>query len=86
VEIKKTDRALLPQPVSDLLQALSNVGFFDESMLIGSWVMPLYKARLTNKHCEHHPDELLLSLFFLTWFERDVYHELITYRAVGLCF
>lgn len=43
MEIKKTDKTLFPQAVSDLLQALSNVGFFDESMLIGSWVMPLYK-------------------------------------------
>ena len=42
MEIKKTGKELFPQPVSDLLRALSVVGFFEESMLVGSWVMPLY--------------------------------------------
>jgi len=42
LEVKKTSNQLFPQPVSDLLGILSSVGFFDESMLIGSWVMPLY--------------------------------------------
>lgn len=42
MEVKRTSNQLFPQPVSDLLGILSSVGFFDESMLIGSWVMPLY--------------------------------------------
>lgn len=32
-----------PQPVSDLLRALSKVGFFERSLLIGSWAMPIYQ-------------------------------------------
>ena len=43
MEVKTTTNVLFPQPVSDLLEALSSVGFFEESMLIGSWVMPLYR-------------------------------------------
>jgi hypothetical protein len=43
VDVKTTSNVLFPQPVSDLLAALSLVGFFKESMLIGSWVMSLYQ-------------------------------------------
>jgi len=43
VELKRTNKAIFSQPVSDLLEALSSVGFFEESMLVGSWVMPLYQ-------------------------------------------
>ncbi|HOE15905.1 MAG TPA: GSU2403 family nucleotidyltransferase fold protein [Syntrophorhabdaceae bacterium] len=43
MELKRTNKAIFSQPVSDLLEALSSVGFFEESMLIGSWVMPLYQ-------------------------------------------
>lgn len=32
-----------PPPISGLLRSLSEVGFFDRSLLIGSWVMPLYQ-------------------------------------------
>lgn len=32
-----------PPPIGDLLRSLSEVGFFDRSLLIGSWVMPLYQ-------------------------------------------
>jgi hypothetical protein len=32
-----------PPPISGLLRTLSEVGFFDCSSLIGSWVMPLYQ-------------------------------------------
>ena len=42
MELKRTSNILFPQAVSDLLKMLSSVGFFEESMLIGSWVMPLY--------------------------------------------
>ena len=43
MEVKRTSRVLFPPPVSDLVGALSSVGFFGESLLIGSWVMPLYR-------------------------------------------
>ncbi len=43
MEYRKSDNTLFPRPVSDLLEMLSSVGFFEESMLIGSWVMPLYR-------------------------------------------
>jgi hypothetical protein len=42
METMRTDKVLFPDPVSDLLHTLSSVGFFRESMLIGSWVMTLY--------------------------------------------
>ena len=32
-----------PPPIGDLLRSLSEVGFFDRSLLIGSWVMLLYQ-------------------------------------------
>jgi superfamily I DNA and RNA helicase len=43
MEIRRTNNALFPPPVFELLRTLSSVGFFEESMLIGSWVMPLYR-------------------------------------------
>jgi len=41
ITIKNKD--IFPSEVRKLLQALHSVGFFEESMLIGSWVMPLYR-------------------------------------------
>ncbi len=41
VEVKNKD--LFPDAVRELLHALYTVGFFEESMLIGSWVMSLYQ-------------------------------------------
>ena len=32
-----------PPPIGDLLRSLSEVGFFDRSLLIGSWAMLLYQ-------------------------------------------
>jgi hypothetical protein len=43
VKVKTTSNVLFPRAVSDLLTVLSSAGFFEESMLIGSWVMPLYQ-------------------------------------------
>ena len=37
------NKGIYPSEVLELLQAFHNVGFFEESMLIGSWVMPLYQ-------------------------------------------
>jgi hypothetical protein len=34
---------IFPSQVQELFQALDHAGFFKESMLIGSWVMPLYQ-------------------------------------------
>jgi len=34
-----------PPPINKLLCMLSKVGFFDHSLLIGSWAMPLYQER-----------------------------------------
>lgn len=33
-----------PSPVDNLLRSLSEIGFFERSLLIGSWVMPIYNA------------------------------------------
>ena len=41
IEVRNKD--IFPAEVRGLLQALHSVGFFEESMLIGSWVMPLYQ-------------------------------------------
>ena len=41
IAVKNKD--IFPGEVRELLQALHSVGFFEESMLIGSWVMPLYQ-------------------------------------------
>jgi hypothetical protein len=34
---------IFPSQVKELFQALDHTGFFEESVLIGSWVMPLYQ-------------------------------------------
>jgi hypothetical protein len=41
--VKVTRAVRFPPPIGDLLRTLSKVGFFDRSLLIGSWVMPLYQ-------------------------------------------
>ncbi|HVN96214.1 MAG TPA: GSU2403 family nucleotidyltransferase fold protein [Syntrophorhabdaceae bacterium] len=43
MEFKSTNSSIFPEPVSRLLKSLSSVAFFEESVLIGSWVMPLYR-------------------------------------------
>ncbi len=43
MEVTLKNRNIFPSEVRELLQALFSVGFFDESLLIGSWVMPLYQ-------------------------------------------
>ncbi len=42
MELKSTNSSIFPEPVSSLLKVLSSAAFFEESVLIGSWVMPLY--------------------------------------------
>lgn len=41
--IKLTNKNLFPSDVLELFQALHGSGFFEESMLVGSWAMPLYQ-------------------------------------------
>jgi hypothetical protein len=41
--VKVTRTVHFPPPIGGLLRTLSKVGFFDRSLLIGSWVMPLYQ-------------------------------------------
>lgn len=36
------DSELFPTPIRALLKSLGQIGFFDDSLLIGSWVMPVY--------------------------------------------
>lgn len=43
MEISLKNENIFPSEVQELLQAFFSVGFFDESLLIGSWVMPLYQ-------------------------------------------
>ena len=43
MEVSLKNENIFPSEVRELLQAFFSVGFFDESILIGSWVMPLYK-------------------------------------------
>ena len=35
--------ALFPEPIGRLIRSLSGAGFFERSVLIGSWVMPVYQ-------------------------------------------
>lgn len=41
--IPRTNKNIFPTEVLELFRALHDAGFFEESMLIGSWVMPLYQ-------------------------------------------
>ncbi len=41
ITVKNKD--IFPSEIRELLRALDSAGFFEESMLIGSWVMPLYQ-------------------------------------------
>jgi hypothetical protein len=43
VRITVKNKAIFPSEVRELLRALHSVGFFEDSMLIGSWVMLLYR-------------------------------------------
>jgi hypothetical protein len=43
VQVTISQRKVFPAEVLELLQAFHDAGFFEESMLIGSWVMPLYR-------------------------------------------
>jgi len=43
MEVSLKNENIFPSEVRELLQAFFSVGFFDESLLIGSWVMPLYQ-------------------------------------------
>jgi hypothetical protein len=43
VRITIKNKDIFPSEVRELLRALHSVGFFEDSMLIGSWVMPLYR-------------------------------------------
>lgn len=43
MEISLKNKNIFPEEVIALLQAFYSVGFFDESLLIGSWVMSLYQ-------------------------------------------
>ena len=38
-----SNKNIFPSQVQQLFQALDHAGFFEESMLIGIWVMPLYQ-------------------------------------------
>jgi hypothetical protein len=41
--LKALNAVRFPSPIGGLLRSLSEAGFFDRSLLIGSWVMPLYR-------------------------------------------
>ena len=43
MEISLQNKNIFPSDVQELLRSFFSVGFFNESVLIGSWVMPLYK-------------------------------------------
>ncbi|MHC4604065.1 MAG: GSU2403 family nucleotidyltransferase fold protein [Planctomycetota bacterium] len=43
MEVSLKNENIFPSEVRELLQAFFSVGFFNESLLIGSWVMPLYQ-------------------------------------------
>jgi len=43
MEVSLTNKNIFPSEVRELLNAFFLVGFFNESLLIGSWVMPLYQ-------------------------------------------
>jgi hypothetical protein len=48
--VKVTHTVHFPPPIGGLLRTLSKVGFFDRSLLIGSWVMPLYQELYGVRH------------------------------------
>lgn len=43
MRLDNTTQHLFPADVEELLRQLDGVGFFDDAMLVGSWVMPLYR-------------------------------------------
>ncbi|MFP4072169.1 MAG: GSU2403 family nucleotidyltransferase fold protein [Desulfovibrionales bacterium] len=48
--MKTLPSELFPPPISALLHSLSSAGFFERSLLIGSWVMPLYQELYEAKY------------------------------------
>ncbi len=43
MQVAIRNKDIFPAQVKELLEKLFSVGFFEESMVIGSWVMPLYQ-------------------------------------------
>jgi hypothetical protein len=43
MEIAVKNKDIFPEAIQELLHALYSAGFFEEAMLVGSWVMPLYQ-------------------------------------------
>ncbi len=43
MEVSLKHKNIFPSEVQELLRVFFSVGFFDDSLLIGSWVMPLYQ-------------------------------------------
>ncbi len=43
MEISLKNKNIFPAEIQEILQSFFSVGFFDESLLIGSWAMPLYQ-------------------------------------------
>ena len=43
MQVKVKNKDIFPNRVWELLKVLYSAGFFQECMLIGSWVMPLYQ-------------------------------------------
>lgn len=43
MQVTISNKKIYPAEVQELLQAFHDAGFFEESLLIGSWVMPLYR-------------------------------------------
>ena len=43
MEVSLKHKNIFPSEVQELLREFFSVGFFDDSLLIGSWVMPLYQ-------------------------------------------
>jgi hypothetical protein len=56
VELKSTNSSIFPEPVSSLMNVLSSTAFFEDSVLIGSWVMPLYREFFDISYVLHTMD------------------------------
>ena len=55
MQLKSITPHLFPAEVEELLLQLDEVGFFDDAMLVGSWVMPLSREFFWNVIRPAHP-------------------------------
>ncbi len=52
MHLKSSTPHIFPSEIEELLRPLDGIGFFDDAMLVGSWVMSLYRELFGHFSCK----------------------------------